>query len=80
MAQHDSRLIDAAARAAMASPLMDAAERAGLFSYVSVPLVDPPAPPSPPPEQLLPPPSPCSPLQVTLAMPLQQLSLRPLLE
>ena len=58
MAQHDSPLIDAAARAAMASPLMDAAERAGLFSYVSVPLVDPPAPPSPPPEQLLPPPSP----------------------
>ena len=58
MAQHDSPLIDAAARAAMASPLMDAAERAGLFSYVSVPLVDPPAPPSPPPEQLLPLPSP----------------------
>ena len=58
MAQHDSPLIDAAARAAMASPLMDAAERAGLFSYVSVPMVDPPAPPSPPPEQLLPPQSP----------------------
>ena len=58
MPQQDSPLIDAAARAAVASPLMDAAERAGLISYVSVPQVDPPAPPSPPPQQLLPPPCP----------------------
>jgi hypothetical protein len=58
MPQQDSPLIDAAARVAVASPLMDAAERAGLFSYVSVPQVDPPAPPSPPPQRLQPPPCP----------------------